>query len=64
MSWEGQKMKSKRLSFNRAISRDVVRRCWPLWAAYLGYLFLSFSTPVLSYVQRELRSGFSITADR
>ena len=35
-------MKSGRFSFNRAIARDAVRRCWPIWGIYCIYLIISF----------------------
>ena len=54
MNWEGWNMKSSRLSFNTAIARSTLRRCWPLWAAYLGFLLVSFPLPLLSEI-RELR---------
>ena len=46
-------MKSKRLSFNKAVSRNVIRRCWPLWLVYLGYLLVTFNISILSFVQRN-----------
>ena len=51
-------MKSSRLSFNTAIARNTLRRCWPLWAAYLGFLLVTFPLPLLSEIRtaRE-RSG-------
>ena len=51
-------MKSSRLSFNSAIARNTLRRCWPLWAAYLGFLLVTFPLPLLSEIRtaRE-RSG-------
>ena len=54
MNWEGWNMKSSRLSFNTAIARNTLRRCWPLWAAYLGFLLVSLPLPLLSEI-RELR---------
>ena len=47
-------MQSSRLSFNTAIARSTLRRCWPLWAAYLGFLLVSLPLPLLSEI-RELR---------
>lgn len=41
------------LSFNRAVSASTIRRCWPIWAVYLGYLVLNFSAEVLRYVQTK-----------
>ena len=51
-------MKSSRLSFNTSIARNTLRRCWPLWAAYLGFLLVTFPLPLLSEIRtaRE-RSG-------
>ena len=43
-------MKSSRLSFNRAVSKNAIRRCWPLWAVYLGYLIITFCSMVMSFV--------------
>lgn len=40
MSWEALKMKSKISFFNAGISKNLLRRCWPLWAAYLAMLIL------------------------
>ena len=55
-------MKSSRVSFNPAVAKGVFRRCWPLWAAYLGFLLLTFPFPLLRYVQtsadRESLSAF------
>lgn len=33
-------MKSKISFFNAGISKNLLRRCWPLWAAYLAMLIL------------------------
>ena len=44
-------MKSNRLSFNTAIARNTLRRCWPLWAAYLGFLLVTFPLPLLSEIR-------------
>ena len=44
-------MKSSRLSFNTAIARNTLRRCWPLWAAYLGFLLVTFPLPLLSEIR-------------
>ncbi len=52
MSWEVQKMKSGRLSFNGAICRNSLRRCWPLWVLYLGFLLLSFTIPIAENLRR------------
>ena len=44
-------MKSDRLSFNTAIAKDTLRRCWPLWAAYLVYLIITLPVSILSYIR-------------
>ena len=44
-------MKSDRLSFNIAIAQDTLRRCWPLWAAYLVYLIITLPISILSYIR-------------
>ena len=44
-------MKSDRLSFNTAVARDTLRRCWPLWAAYMVYLVITLPINILSYIQ-------------
>ena len=44
-------MKSDRLSFNSAIAKDTLRRCWPLWAAYLVYLVITLPLSILSYIK-------------
>ena len=49
-------MKSSRLSFDRAVARSTLRRCWPLWAAYLGFLLVTFPLPLLS----EIRTAWGI----
>lgn len=49
-------MKSSRLSFNTAVARSTLRRCWPLWAAYLGFLLVTFPLPLLS----EIRTAWGI----
>ena len=46
-------MKSSRLSFDTAVARNTLRRCWPLWAAYLCFLLVSFPLPLMS----EIRSA-------
>ena len=54
-------MKSSRLSFNTAIARNTLRRCWPLWAAYLGFLLVTFPLPLLSEIRTARgRSGVSL----
>lgn len=51
MNWGGQNMKSDRLSFNTAIARDTLRRCWPLWAGYLIYLIITLPVSLTSYIR-------------
>ena len=46
-------MKSGQLSFNSAVSRDLLRRCWPLWGSYLLFLILTFPLVRVS----ELHNG-------
>ena len=54
-------MKSSRLSFNTAVARSTLRRCWPLWAAYLGFLLVTFPLPLLSEIRTARgRSGVSL----
>ena len=54
-------MKSNRLSFNAAIARNTLRRCWPLWAAYLGFLLVTLPLPLLSEIRTARgRSGVSL----
>ena len=54
-------MKSSRLSFNTAIARNTLRRCWPLWAAYLGFLLVTLPLPLLSEIRTARgRSGVSL----
>ena len=56
MNWEGQIMKSTRLSFNTAIARNIRKRFWPLWAAYFCYLIVSFPVYLFGATQRMLAS--------
>ena len=44
-------MKSERLSFNSAVARDTLRRCWPLWAAYLVYLIITLPVSIMSFIR-------------
>lgn len=54
-------MKSSRLSFNTSIARNTLHRCWPLWAAYLGFLLVTFPMPLLSEIRTARgRSGVSL----
>ena len=50
-------MKSSRLSFDIAIARNTLRRCWPLWAAYLGFLLVTFPLPLLSEIRAASERG-------
>ncbi len=50
-------MKSTRLSFNIAISRNTLKRFWPLWAAYLAYLIMSFPVYMFGEIRRMLSRG-------
>ncbi|MBR1456882.1 MAG: hypothetical protein IJ594_06950 [Oscillospiraceae bacterium] len=42
MSWEVQTMKSRISFFNWGVCKNLLRRFWPLWAAYLVLLLVSF----------------------
>ena len=53
-------MKSIRLSFNTAVARDILRRCWPLWVAYLVFLAFTFPVNLVSYLQE---AGPALSAD-
>lgn len=55
MNWEEQSMNSNRLFFNAATARNTLRRCWPMWAIYLGYLILSFTLPLTNYLSNPNR---------
>ena len=50
-------MTSTRLSFNTAVSGNILKRFWPLWAAYLGFLFMSFPVYLYGEIQRMLSCG-------
>ena len=45
-------MKSKTSFFNRGIARNLLRRFWPLWAAYFGALLLLLPVDLASMAQR------------
>ena len=45
-------MKSKTSFFNRGIARNLLRRFWPLWAAYFGVLLLLLPVNLSSQAQR------------
>ena len=51
MSWEVPSMKSKTSFFNRAIAKNLLHRCWPLWAAYLILLLLLLPLMLRQQVQ-------------
>ncbi len=40
MSWEGKTMRSGTSCFDRAFSRSLLRRFWPLWLVWLALLLL------------------------
>ena len=44
MSWEVLTMRSRVSFFNRGVSRNLLRRCWPLWIGY--FVLLLFTLPV------------------
>ncbi len=48
MSWEVWSMKPRTSLFHKGICRNLLRRCWPLWAAF--GLILLLMLPVLDYV--------------
>ena len=53
-------MKSDRLSFNPAVAGNTLRRCWPLWAAYLVYLIITLPVSLQSFIRMNAwRVGLS-----
>ncbi|MBQ7474205.1 MAG: hypothetical protein IJS79_07650 [Oscillospiraceae bacterium] len=48
MSWEVPGMSLATWSFNRGIARDLLRRCWLLWAVYFLALLLLLPVSVMS----------------
>ena len=44
-------MKSKTSFFNRGIAKNLLHRCWPLWAAYLILLLLLLPLMLRQQVQ-------------
>ena len=50
-------MKSRISFFNAPLSRDILRRCWPLWAAYLGVLLLMLPLRVAGEAQWVYADG-------
>ncbi len=61
MNWEGEIMKPIRLSYNTAIARNILKRFWPMWAAYFCFLIVSFPIYLFGTSQRML-AGKSISA--
>lgn len=54
MSWEVSTVKSRTSLFNRCVSRDLLRRFWPLWTSYFALMVLLL--PVSSYNTYTFRS--------
>ncbi len=52
MSWEVPTMKSKTSFFNRGIARNLLRRFWPLWAAWFGVLLLALPVNLASQAEQ------------
>ena len=50
-------MKSRASFYNIALGRDILRRCWPLWAAYLGLLLLMLPLSLAGEAQRVYEGG-------
>ncbi|MBO5496791.1 MAG: hypothetical protein J5967_05245 [Oscillospiraceae bacterium] len=46
MSWEVRTMKSRISFFDRGVCRNLLKRSWPLWAAYLTVLLLELTVPL------------------
>lgn len=55
MNWEVLTMKSRTSCFNRGFARDLWRRTWPLWAAYLLALLFLGPLNLLNLLQRPER---------
>ena len=49
-------MNSKRSFFNRGIAKNLLHRCWPLWAAYL--IFLLLILPLMLRQQLQYTVGY------
>lgn len=49
-------MNSKRSFFNRGIAKNLLHRCWPLWAAYL--IFLLLILPLVLRQQLQYTAGY------
>ena len=47
-------MKPIRLSYNTAIARNILKRFWPMWAAYFCFLIVSFPIYLFGTSQRML----------
>ena len=44
-------MKSRTSFFNPGVSKNLLRRCWPVWAAYLAFLLLLWPIASMQRVQ-------------
>ena len=44
-------MKSARWSFNVAIAKNAMARCWPFWAAYLLFLVITLPLSLVSAIR-------------
>ena len=51
MSWEVLTMKSKTWFFNLGVCKNLLRRCWPLWAAYLLLAMLMLPAEVANRIE-------------
>ena len=51
MSWEVWTMKSRISFFNPGLSRNLLRRCWPLWTAYLLVLILTLPAAMMNHLR-------------
>ncbi len=52
MSWEVLTMKSRISFFNWGISKNLLRRCWPLWTSYLALLVLLIPANIAERMSR------------
>ena len=57
MNWEVPTMKSKISFFNRGISRNLLRRFWPLWTSYFGVLLLILPVSLSSRADMTVSRG-------
>lgn len=55
MSWEVPIMRSKTSFFNTGIAKNLLRRCWPLWVAYLLGLLVLVPMPLLLMLREPWR---------